>query len=110
MLCGQRNCGWWYRVSEAKKPNKQGLFGLEEAPRANRESHEPALYNRYTTRPIIRRGGGVMEPSNWPDPTATAALVARTIDDIEESNEEERNNLLSDLLCAAWGSILAQNQ
>jgi len=32
------------------------------------------------------------------------------IDDIDESDEEQRNALLSDLLCAAWGSIRAQNQ
>jgi hypothetical protein len=56
-----------------------------------------------------------MEPDNWPldpgsDPGAADALVVRVIDDIDESTEAQRNHLLSDLLCAAWGSILAQNQ
>lgn len=52
-----------------------------------------------------------MEPNNTPlDPTMIAALVVRVIDDIDDSSEERRDALLSDLLCAAWGSILAQNQ
>jgi hypothetical protein len=52
-----------------------------------------------------------MEPNSWPlDPIATAALVIRAIDDIDASTEEQRDILLSDLLCAAWGSIWAQNQ
>jgi hypothetical protein len=44
------------------------------------------------------------------DPVAVAALVMRAIDDIDESDDGERNELLSDLLCAAWGSLRAQNQ
>ncbi len=53
----------------------------------------------------------MMEPSNQPlDPKTTAALVVRVIDDIDASSEEQRDNLLCDLLCAAWGSISAQNQ
>jgi hypothetical protein len=53
----------------------------------------------------------MMEHQNWPlDPIAAAALVVRAIDDIDESSEEDRDALLSDLLCAAWGSIWAQNQ
>jgi hypothetical protein len=52
-----------------------------------------------------------MEYNNWPlDPIATAALVVRTVDEIDASTEEQRDLLLSDLLCAAWGSIWAQNQ
>jgi hypothetical protein len=52
-----------------------------------------------------------MEPNNWPlDPIAAAELVVRVLEDIDDSGEEQRNQLLSDLLCAAWGSILAQNQ
>ena len=36
--------------------------------------------------------------------------MVRVIDDIDESDEEQLNALLSDLLCAAWGSIRGQNQ
>lgn len=66
-------------------------------------------------RETIGRVGGLwaqmMEPSPPPlDPDSAAALVVRVIDDIDESNEEQRNALLSDLLCAAWGSIRGQNQ
>jgi hypothetical protein len=52
------------------------------------------------------------EPNNWPpvDPISVAATVVRAIDDIDASGEEERDELLSDLLCAAWGSLVAQNQ
>lgn len=47
----------------------------------------------------------------WPlDPVAAAALVIRAVDDIDSSTEEQRDTLLSDLLCAAWGCIYAQNQ
>jgi hypothetical protein len=52
-----------------------------------------------------------MEPNDWPLDSATAAaLVARVIDDIDESGEEQRDTLLCELLCAAWGSLWAQNQ
>jgi hypothetical protein len=52
-----------------------------------------------------------MESSDWPSsPEPADALVVRVIDDIDESNDEVRNTLLCDLMCAAWGSILAQNQ
>ena len=52
-----------------------------------------------------------MDPEDTPlDPVAAAALVARAIDDIDVSTVEQREALLSDLLCAAWGSIWAQNQ
>jgi hypothetical protein len=36
--------------------------------------------------------------------------VVRVIDDIDASDDELRDALLSDLLCAAWGNGLAQNQ
>jgi hypothetical protein len=58
-------------------------------------------------------GGQLMElePNRWSlDPVHAAALVTRVIDDIDESDDEQRVALLSDLLCAAWGSICAQNQ
>jgi len=52
-----------------------------------------------------------MEPESWPlEPASAAVLVMRVIDDIDASDEEQRDILLSDLLCAAWGSIWAQNQ
>jgi hypothetical protein len=52
-----------------------------------------------------------MEPDIWPlDPIATAALVVRAIDDIDERTEEEDEDLLADLLAAAWGSGWAQSQ
>ena len=57
------------------------------------------------------RGGDVMESDGWPlDPASTAELVVRVIDDIDTSDDELRDALLSDLLCAAWGSGLAQMQ
>jgi hypothetical protein len=52
-----------------------------------------------------------MDPDDTPlDPIRAASLVARTIDDIDASTPEQSEELLSDLLCAAWGSIWAQNQ
>jgi len=52
-----------------------------------------------------------MEPDCWPlDPVSAAALVIRAIDAIDNSDEEERDELLCDLLAAAWGSVWAQNQ
>ncbi len=52
-----------------------------------------------------------MEPDTWPtDPLAHAALVARTIDEIDSSTEQQQTDLLGSLLCAAWGSLRAQNQ
>jgi hypothetical protein len=79
-------------------------------PFANDE-HQRSMPARCTSRQIVLRGGRMMEPSLPPlDPESGAALVVRVIDDIDESDEEQRNALLSDLLCAAWGSIRAQNQ
>ena len=48
-----------------------------------------------------------MEPLDGASP---AELVLRVIDDIDASDDEHRDVLLSDLLCAAWGSVLAQKQ
>ena len=44
------------------------------------------------------------------DPTSAAQLVVRVIFDIDASDDELRDVLLADLLCAAWGSVLAQRQ
>ncbi len=53
----------------------------------------------------------MMEPNDWPlDPGSADALVVRVIDDIDERDEELSDALLCDLLSAAWGSIVAQNQ
>jgi hypothetical protein len=58
-----------------------------------------------------RDRGHLMEPNSWPtDPIAAAALVSRVVDDIDAGDDESRDALLADLLCAAWGSLAAQNQ
>jgi hypothetical protein len=44
------------------------------------------------------------------DPTSAAELVARVIFDIDATEDELRDALLSELLCAAWGSVVAQRQ
>ena len=47
----------------------------------------------------------------WPLDTVSAAMLAvRTIDDIDQSSDEQRAALLADLLCAARGSPWGQNQ
>ncbi|HXN37537.1 MAG TPA: hypothetical protein VN892_05855 [Solirubrobacteraceae bacterium] len=52
-----------------------------------------------------------MEPKDWPlDPISAAALVERVIEDVDASSEEQRDDLLCELLLAAWGSLWAQNQ
>jgi hypothetical protein len=52
-----------------------------------------------------------MKPKDWPlDPMSSAVLVARVIDELDASGEEERDALLCDLLAAAWGNVWAQNQ
>ena len=52
-----------------------------------------------------------MEPNDCPpDALSSMALVMRVIDDIDESSEEQRDALLCELLCAAWGSVQGQNQ
>jgi hypothetical protein len=50
-----------------------------------------------------------MEP-NGLDPVSAAALVVRLIEDIDQRSDEQLDAVLSDLLCAAWGSPPAQNQ
>ena len=44
------------------------------------------------------------------DLESAAELVARAIVDIDASNDEYRDLLLSDLVCAAWGTVLARSQ
>lgn len=44
------------------------------------------------------------------DPAAVAELVLRAIEDIDASDDEQRDALLAALLCAGWGSVLAQWQ
>jgi hypothetical protein len=44
------------------------------------------------------------------DLLSPVALVARAIQDIEESNDDCRDVLLFDLLRAAWPDPLSQNQ
>jgi hypothetical protein len=44
------------------------------------------------------------------DPASAAELVARVIFDIHASDDDDRQALINDLLCAAWGSPLAQSQ
>jgi len=52
-----------------------------------------------------------MEPDVWPlTPISAAALVARVVDDIDEMTDEQRDELLGDLLSVAWGEFWAQNQ
>ncbi len=52
-----------------------------------------------------------MKPKDWPlDPISAAALVARVIDDLDSSSEDQRDALLSELLFVAWGNLWAQNQ
>jgi hypothetical protein len=52
-----------------------------------------------------------MEPKIWPlDPLSAAVLVARVIEAVDETSEEQSDALLCELLDVAWGSIWAQNQ
>ena len=52
-----------------------------------------------------------MDWDRWPlDSVSVAAVVVRAVQDIDESTEDESLALLSDLLCAAWGTRLAQDQ
>jgi hypothetical protein len=47
----------------------------------------------------------------WPlDAVSATALVARVVRDIDESSEDDSLTLLSNLLCAAWRTRLAQDQ
>ncbi|HTQ68074.1 MAG TPA: hypothetical protein VMI13_05235 [Solirubrobacteraceae bacterium] len=52
-----------------------------------------------------------MESEHQPlDPILAAALVTRTIEDIDQSTEEESESLLSALVCAAWGNLCSLSQ
>jgi len=53
-----------------------------------------------------------MDSFNGPplDPASAVELVARVISDIDASDDEHRDVLLSDLLSAAWGNAVAQKQ
>jgi hypothetical protein len=44
------------------------------------------------------------------DSMAAAALVVRVVCEIDERSFEQRDILLTDLLCAAWPSCTAQDQ
>jgi hypothetical protein len=53
----------------------------------------------------------MMENENPPqDPVSFASVVVRVVDEVDASTEEQRDELLCALMCAAWGSIRAQNQ
>jgi len=72
---------------------------------------EAAVLARPVPSPSIAPGGFVVAPDAWPlDAVSAAMLVVRAVDDIDQSNDEQRGALLSDLLCGAWGSPSAQNQ
>jgi len=48
--------------------------------------------------------------SSQSDPQAATALVLRTIEEIDMRSEANGDELLADLLSAAWGTVCAQNQ
>jgi hypothetical protein len=53
----------------------------------------------------------MMEFDSGPaDATPDAAVVARVAGDIDQSDKDERDALLSDLLSAAWPTPTAQSQ
>jgi hypothetical protein len=52
-----------------------------------------------------------MDPRDWPlDPVATAAVVVRVIEFLDESDEDQRDELLYDMVSAAWGSLWVLDQ
>jgi hypothetical protein len=52
-----------------------------------------------------------MDADSWPRDAATASARLRgVIRELDDASEEDSLELLSDLLCAAWGSVTAQNQ
>lgn len=76
-----------------------------DAPSDRREHLHDAEIARHRPARIV------MEPDRWPlDSVTAAALVARTLLDIEERGDEERDRLLSRLLCIAWPTCWAQDQ
>jgi hypothetical protein len=53
----------------------------------------------------------MMEPNGRPlDRASAAELVVRVVGDIDRSSADDRDALLSALLCAAWPSHCGQNQ
>ena len=53
----------------------------------------------------------MMESDSGPvDAIPDAALVARVAGEIDHRESEQRDELLSDLLCAAWPTPTAQSQ
>jgi hypothetical protein len=52
-----------------------------------------------------------MEAENWPpDTDASRQLLRAMIRQLDDESEDDSLLLLSNLLCAAWGSVTAQNQ
>ncbi|HWG09168.1 MAG TPA: hypothetical protein VN672_09185 [Solirubrobacteraceae bacterium] len=55
--------------------------------------------------------GAMMESENGPlDAATAAALVVRTIEELDDRSCDDSAALLSDLLCAAWPSRWSQDQ
>jgi hypothetical protein len=44
------------------------------------------------------------------DPAYNAAVVVRAIAEIDESSDDQRDSLLTELLCRVWGGPPAVNQ
>jgi hypothetical protein len=52
-----------------------------------------------------------MEAEKWPpDTDASRELLRAMVRQLDDASEEDGLVLLSNLLCAAWGSVTAQNQ
>lgn len=52
-----------------------------------------------------------MEAENWPpDTDASRQLLRAMIRQLDDESGDDTLVLLSNLLCAAWGSVTAQNQ
>jgi hypothetical protein len=51
-----------------------------------------------------------VDSDSWPLESMSAELVARVVRDIDRRTEDETVVMLSELLCASWGSLEAQNQ
>jgi hypothetical protein len=52
-----------------------------------------------------------MEAENWPpDTDASRELLRAMVRELDHASDEDNLVLLSNLLCAAWGSVTAQNQ